>query len=1619
MEIDTSGLVIPTFDDEEGQGAAPTPPPATNPETGYVDTSNIQNDPFKVATEAMNGTLGAIGASWRVGQNDVVSNTDALNAMLSNTTAEQDKAHFLNNPIDIMASKDRDTVSAYTTNFFTKGLSSAVSSLAMFGAAQGEAAKTGIFYGAVAQSPAMALGAESAGVGLVAGVPLFVGGFKLGTTVGTYKFFTEQYAAAAYKTGISRGMSKNTARVTGALVGGIQAAVETIQLGMFENMTKQAAVDVLKSRTFQEAIKPVLKGFLMDALPEYGEEVVQQLVEEMGMAIPGLMESGMVEKYTTEVRGDGTKETSQDRMTATMIDSILPTLLLTGGFKGTGVAVGAAGKQTAKALNIDGKNPVELLQTIRQNLADLTDQNLPTVKATQNPTTGVFEVTLSTSPAEQAALAQGESANVNQPSATPIEQTTLGDLTIGQVLDSLMQPAQGTVPTTGQEILPAAGTSLVPTTGTAMTAAPAVVEGRVVGRTNLEEAQALSPVEQTALVNQLDADVRALKREERLIQRQVEKEANAGSRSTKGYEKLAAITEARMAAEADLEIVKQGTLTRNQVEGESGKIPMKKLAKVVDMARKAMAKGEAALAKAEVAFQKKLDSTVVKGEVAAAKAEAKGVRQGSTDTRAEIKAAQQLLKQIINAAPISKQDRNALLAQVTNVTSTKTLDSTFLKINERVADKVAKNNKKALEERIDNALSAAKTRRAGKFSVGTLPADVQEKLMLFKLYNKNELARDDAINEYEKAEQAYQDGTTETEPTSAQAVKYAMAVLARNAETASLPQLEGIVTDLENLVIDGQQRMEAMALERKARQDSNRAIARDAVNKDWTYTGSPSKLGQLKQLLEAVFYSDQQWMNFLEMLGMPDGFLDRIESIHTYEANMQATTADMVDHWNEALASAGDTRDVVTKGLEDSGVRITLTYTDTNGQPTKRTYSKPEWLTVYAHLKAAEMNTKAANAVAASGWTNDLKEQLEGKLTPADKALVDATFEFNDAYFEDNNDWHKEKTGVPMVYEQRYVPQQREGRDTHVSQIKRIRMDSALPKSSLSRTADSEQGLRVSNFYTTQMAHIDEWESKKAKWDLREDVTDVIGDGKFRLTMERRYGPQVLGLLDYAAANTVTHQATETNPTDKLITHMRGRIVVAKLGGKFFSTLAKNFGSIVTYGVNIPLHKWPLYTLKALGNLKQNSTELLANSPIQKARVTKQSAELAAAVSTRDLNLFKRSASVSNFLMGAYTMQDNFNVLVGGGALNEYLKETQPELTENQRLLAIESITIATQSSNYASEQGQNEGRSAMHKLASMFMGQQRQLKSHTDAAMVKFFKSKDKKKAAGEFAKAVLVYHILPAVLYQMAASGVTLLFPPDEDDPNRIKDEAWKLVRAGVLGALNGGFILGEALNTAAMAIEYDSTKDKIGISTDSWRQSSRGLSLLTKEFGTDLWDVPIAFNEYLQNMEVDREQLIKDIEAGNFTAAQDRTDKARNKLILKTLQAADIFGLPDALSNSTLIPEALEQKDPYGALLASPIGGYPRSVVKARWEYANAHTPEKEIKRIEQGKMPMQQQEDSTNVISDLQDQVDVVESENDALKQENADLQNAAADSVPVDSLDNMPQFDATSLPVKGQ
>lgn len=397
--------------------------------------------------------------------------------------------------------------------------------------------------------------------------------------------------------------------------------------------------------------------------------------------------------------------------------------------------------------------------------------------------------------------------------------------------------------------------------------------------------------------------------------------------------------------------------------------------------------------------------------------------------------------------------------------------------------------------------------------------------------------------------------------------------------------------------------------------------------------------------------------------------------------------------------------------------------------------------------------------------------KVDELLTEDDIAVANALFKFYEQDYNKINDFYEQHYGISLGRSEYYSPRSmdRSGINVSTGDLRSYAGLSAIKQ----RKAKGGQ-IKPKGAFAVLQNHINNVNHYINFSEKLQDINVVLGDPEVKNRIRNLFGEEMNKKIAYEVSRFANNDKQFTDGVGKIMSKLRANYAVSVLALKPALAI-KQLTSFPAYWENISTTEF-LAGLADFAAHPDEAIKTLAASDYMKTRGVNIIKDLEV-VSTLDMfkNLGK-GIKLRDWLMLNIQLGDRGAIYLGGWALYKaVLKKTG---SKEKAMAEFERVTNETQQSSYMNEQSKWQSNQFLNWFT-MFQSSQNQYLRKELTALRGLVTGRMPK---GQVFKTLFIYHFLLPMFFQAVADG----FRWDKDAQ----------LRAGLLGSLNGVFVLGKVM-------------------------------------------------------------------------------------------------------------------------------------------------------------------------------------------------------------------------------
>jgi hypothetical protein len=303
----------------------------------------------------------------------------------------------------------------------------------------------------------------------------------------------------------------------------------------------------------------------------------------------------------------------------------------------------------------------------------------------------------------------------------------------------------------------------------------------------------------------------------------------------------------------------------------------------------------------------------------------------------------------------------------------------------------------------------------------------------------------------------------------------------------------------------------------------------------------------------------------------------------------------------------------------------------------------------------------------------------------------------------------------------------------------------------------------------------------------------VLNDNNVKKAIIAEHGEAV-----YKAINTqmsyITHREVHNSENIRAIDRILSAIVKSQVGLNI-SVFMKQQISIINYVTKMPAKSFASYSMKFWKNPLKNYKEI-SNMDFVKNRTSNIDESIRDAVQSDEYKKFQMNPSWSNFVMLNVKFGDKLAIVYGGWSYYQYLRN-EKGMTKEEAEYQLGYESTSTQQSGYRSQKSNFQLQT--NSLAKTFMMYSSGPVQAIRQEMLAMKKFKSGQISFGDFAKTMVVYHLMVPMLYSISTSVAGNLAQGEDWD----EDDTLAMYVAMTLGPLGSTFAFGRLIQSVVAGL------------------------------------------------------------------------------------------------------------------------------------------------------------------------------------------------------------------------
>jgi len=789
-------------------------------------------------------------------------------------------------------------------------------------------------------------------------------------------------------------------------------------------------------------------------------------------------------------------------------------------------------------------------------------------------------------------------------------------------------------------------------------------------------------------------------------------------------------------------------------------------------------------------FVKRRTATLLKEKL---RSIARGAKIGDRASKNTIKKIHNELYSILRDSELSAKDREKFTKAIDKIQTQKQLDNFLPTLEERIGGLIEKAKKRLYLNRITTELKSIKPRKQSGRPVGKFTPEIQKVLNQFVEASK--LSEDEASLKIQDNLAKTKAGISSFE----MALENKILEIGSGLNEKTSDELLSVLQNIKSLKNEGKMLNELAKFNRQEEIDrqKEKAIAVITGNKgissgiDTEGIKEADVKGVRNRILKHLKRTGKSmsgWRDIMDMLSTFD------KGSSTFKSWLNEKM-DVLDQTN----AEKDGQSIQFKKANKMLVDIYGLKSDRDIAKLIAEYNKEVDLGVFVREDGTKVNLKYTKAEAIKRYmefqdetldetwiegnlfTTEMMNSITNMLSSKDKQFGDAILDFYAEYRPSINEIYETMNGTSLGDIDNYSPIMREGFEDNQTGTSEFLRE--VPYRASINTKSSKQ--RVKNIlpiakqsvFASLEKHIVEAEHYKAWAEKLRDIKSVLQSSKVKTAITVNHGKAMNGIVNNFLED-FTRGGADMSSRLNWLDKFRGQYTRAVLSLKT-SIGIKQLTSQIAYANYIPVKEYVAGTVAFWKNPIKNAKFLKQNSILLRERGQNIERDIKAAMKSNEAANFMKNPSFINKLMLNVKLGDQGAIVMGGWSVYRYYKNKH--YSEERAIKEFEKATNPTQQSADLAEQSKMQRGGPFAKLFTMFQSSPNQYFRQEMAAVRGLLSGRGSKV---QHAKTIMIFHFLIPMLFQFATDG--------------FKWEPTKQLRAGVLGAYNGIFIVGDMLES-----------------------------------------------------------------------------------------------------------------------------------------------------------------------------------------------------------------------------
>lgn len=794
----------------------------------------------------------------------------------------------------------------------------------------------------------------------------------------------------------------------------------------------------------------------------------------------------------------------------------------------------------------------------------------------------------------------------------------------------------------------------------------------------------------------------------------------------------------------------------------------------------------------EVTGQRKVEPKIVSERqalVQSLKDRSKAAKVARRFTQREIKELQEDIVDVINSSELSANDKSKFINTIKNIQTPEQFSKNIEDIEKRI-DRLTQSAKaRGLRSKIRVELKTIKAKKISGKPFGKFTPDIQA--ILERAREITKLTQEDALDEIGKKIESIGDGT----PGFKDLIEIRLLEMMSGLEQRSPEDLKIILDDIKTLKATGTAEFLNKLFVKQGRKEELIDTALEVITGGEPITEDRFEgfKDRAKKILNTSYISLVGWNDKMDILSQSDASkadqsklnkVARVSDEVTSEKKGIRIQTDKIREGAMKIFNFTDEKQLFRKFSEDSEIKELGTFTDGFGKRIRLQLSRAEarkrWM---EFLDPSLQETFFTSDITPSGkkfgmgFTQDMVDAIKNFLNQEDMEFVEFQMKFYREFYNSVNKIYRDRYGVDLPFNEFYSPIRRKASSSLVS-------DEFLRETNFRRSIASKGSLksRTKNFRPIAVTsdvnaiinHITEMEHFKNWADKIDDLNAIFGESEIRETIEKKLGKSMLRSIDSHIQDFTRggiDRATNVMGIELLRINLTKSVLALKP-----SIAIKQMVSFLAFAENIPVEDFVSGVTDFMSD-PVGKSKILMDSELLKSRKKDLTRDIKSVSKTEKFSALRENPTFFNSLLLNVRLGDRGAILLGGWAVYKHARKKGK--THEQAIKAFERQTAATQQSGDIDQLSDWQRGGSFAKLFTMFTSAQNQYFRREVGAIRNLI---SKRISLPEFTKKVAIYHFILPMLFQWVV-----------DFGKWDEKHQW---RAGILGSLNGIFILNDML-------------------------------------------------------------------------------------------------------------------------------------------------------------------------------------------------------------------------------